>query len=102
MGVYVGAAPRVRRNGTKDDVEPVWTLWTDADTPDAAGALRAFSPLPSIVIRSGTTDHLHAWRQLDGPLSSAAAVRASRRLALALGADRASTDAARIMRPPGL
>jgi hypothetical protein len=99
MDVYVGAAPRVRRSGTKDDVERVWSLWVDADTPQAVEALRAFRPLPSVVIRSGTPDHLHAWWPLSAPLPPDWAARCNRRLALALGADRASTDAARIMRP---
>jgi hypothetical protein len=54
-----------------------------------------------MVVQSGTPGHLHAWWQLSRPLSASHAVRANRRLALALDADRAATDAARIMRPAG-
>jgi hypothetical protein len=99
--VYVGAAPRVRRSGTADAVEHIWTLWVDCDMPEAVQRLRNFRPLPSIVIRSGTDDRLHAWWQLRRSISPEQAVRANRRLALALAADRAATDAARIMRPAG-
>jgi hypothetical protein len=97
--VYVGAAPRVREGGTAQDVERVWCLWADLDTPDAVEAARSFRPLPSIVLRSGTPGRMHAWWPLSAPLSPGAAELCNRRLALALGADRASTDAARIMRP---
>lgn len=99
--VYVGAAPRARRAGTGDAVERVWCLWVDCDTTEAVERLRAFRPLPSIVNRSGTGGHLHAWWPLRESILPVHAVRANRRLALALGADRAATDAARIMRAPG-
>ena len=99
--VYVGAAPRVREDGTASAVERVWCLWADCDSREAGDRLRAFHPWPSIVNRSGSGDNLHAWWQLHEPLSPEHAVRANRRLALALGADRAATDAARVMRPIG-
>jgi hypothetical protein len=100
--VYIGAAPRVRESGTADAVERVHCLWCDCDGPEAVDMLRGFEPLPSIVVRSsGTPDRVHAWWPLKVPLTPAQAVRANRRLALALGADRASTDAARVMRPAG-
>lgn len=97
--VYVGAAPRVRESGTAADVERAWCLWVDCDSPESIERLRAFRPLPNIAIRSGTG--LHGWWQLCRSVSSAHAVRANRRIALAVGADRAATDAARIMRPAG-
>lgn len=99
--VFVGACPRVRRAGTADAVERAWCLWADCDSSEAVDRLRAFRPLPSIVIRSGTGGNVHAWWPLRCPVSPAHAVRANRRLALALGADRGATDAARIMRPAG-
>lgn len=98
--VYVGAAPRVGRDGTAAGVERVWCLWADVDTPEALAALRKFRPLPSIVIRSGTGRNVHAWWPLHEAITPKWARRANRRLALALGADMAATDAARIMRPP--
>lgn len=99
--VYVGAAPRVRQSGRADAVERVWALWVDCDSPESVERLRAFRPVPSIVNRSGSGENMHAWWQLRQPLAPEHAVRANRRLALALGADRAATDAARVMRPIG-
>ena len=99
--VYIGAAPRVHRSGRADAVERVWALWCDCDTPESVERLRAFHPWPSIVNRSGSGENVHGWWQLRQPLSPEHAVRANRRIALALGADRAATDAARVMRPIG-
>lgn len=99
--VYVGAAPRIARKGIADAVKRVWALWADCDSVESVESLWNFRPLPSIVIRSGTDNHLHAWWQLSGAVTPEQAVRANRRLALTLGADRAATDAARIMRPAG-
>jgi hypothetical protein len=98
--VYLGVAPRVRRAGTADAVERVWTLWADLDTEDAIKRLRTFRPLPSIVVRSGSGG-AHAYWPLSEPLPPAWAQRANRRLALGLAADINATDAARILRPPG-
>lgn len=102
--VYVGVAPRDRQEGTAAAVTCSHALWADGDTPAAVAAIRAFSPLPAILIESGSvtdsTANLHAYWPLCEPLSAAQAVRANRRLAYALGADAASTDAARILRPP--
>ena len=91
----------MRESGRADAVERAWCLWVDCDTPEAVERLRAFRPLPSIVNRSGSGENMHAWWQLREPLSPEHAVRANRRLALALGADRAATDATRVMRPIG-
>lgn len=100
--VYVSAAPRARENGTAEAIERVWCSWVDADSPEAVARLRKFQPWPSIVIRSsGTDNRMHAWWPLKESVSPAHAVQANRRLALALSADRAATDAARIMRPIG-
>ncbi len=99
--VFVGAAPRVRQRGRAQDVERLWCLWSDCDSPESVEALRKFRPLPNIVNRSGTAGRLHAWWQIPAGMAPAEAVRANRRLALALGADRASTDGARIMRVAG-
>lgn len=99
--VYVGACPRVRRRGRAEDVERAWCLWVDCDTSESVERLRDFRPLPSIVNRSGSVGRLHAWWPLREPVAPAQAVRANRRLVLALGADRGATDAARIMRVAG-
>ena len=101
LNVYIGAAPRVREDGTAQAVERVWTLWADLDGREALRRLAAFRPLPSLVIRTGSPDHAHAYWPLREPVSPDAAQRANRRLALALGGDMAATDPARILRPAG-
>jgi hypothetical protein len=97
--VYIGGAPRTRQAGTADAIERAWTLWADLDSPDAVECLRRFRPLPSIVVRSGTKDHLHAWWPLRHSISPRWAERANKRLAHRLKGDPVSTDVARIMRP---
>jgi hypothetical protein len=99
--VYLACAPRERRDGKADAIKRVWCLWADCDDTEAVERLAAFRARPNLVIRSGSGDNLHAYWQLQEPLSPAWARRANLRLALALGADRAATDAARILRPAG-
>lgn len=99
--VYVGAALRARRAGTRDAVGGGWVLWADCDGPTAAAALAAFSPGPAIVVRSGSRGHRHGYWPLSSPLDRDALEHANRRLAAALGADRTATDAARVLRCPG-
>jgi hypothetical protein len=97
--VYLGAAPRTREAGTADAIERAWCVWADCDSEESVSLLRAFRPLPSIVVKSGTGGHLHAWWPLHKSVIPRWAERANRRLAHRLKADRASTDVARIMRP---
>jgi len=98
---YIGVAPRRHRRGGRGAVEHVHTLWADLDGPEAVEALRRFRPLPAFVLQSGTAGHLHAYWPLWPPVGPDEAERANRRLAHHLGADARSTDAARILRPPG-
>lgn len=98
---YIGCAPRRTRNGGAAAIERVWCLWADLDTPDAAARLDGFAPAPSILVLSGSHANRHAYWQLSEPLAPAHAEIANRRLAQHLGADMASTDAARILRPAG-
>ena len=100
LNAYVGAAPRVRQDGTAASVERVWTLWSDLDDHEALVRLDDFRPLPSIVIRTGSGG-AHAYWPLKAPVSPNWAQRANRRLTQALGADMAATDPARILRPAG-
>jgi len=95
---YVGVAPRREQRGSAEVVERVHALYVDVDTEEAMSSLRHFSPTPSIVVRSGSG--LHAYWPILPPLSATEARAANRRLAQALGADMAATDAARILRPP--
>jgi RepB DNA-primase from phage plasmid len=99
--VFIGAAPRVRPEGKAAAVPWFYTLFADCDSPDAVERLRAFRPVPSIVVRSGTGGRLHAYWPLQQPIPAAWAPRANRRLALALGSDRKCTDVARVMRAIG-
>jgi hypothetical protein len=100
--VYVGVAARRRREGGKDAIEQVRTLWVDLDIPDARAALDVFPVAPAIVIASGTQGHLHAYWPLQRPVSIAAAETANRRLAATAGGClSAVTNAATILRPPG-
>jgi hypothetical protein len=100
--VYVGVLPRRRKAGTRDDLaSSADVLWVDCDGSAAVRALERFEPGPALVVRSGSGSNCHAYWLLDEPLSLPETECANRRLALALGADLASADAARILRPPG-
>ncbi len=99
--VYVGCAPRAGRAGGLDVIARVWVLWVDCDTSQAIAAMGAFTPPPSIVVRSGSDEHRHAYWTLDRPIAANAATAGNRRLAHALGADASAvTTAATILRPP--
>ena len=107
--VWVGVAPRRPHpetgalGGKKANVAPARVLWVDCDldeTPDARERLRAFQPHPQIVVHSG--GGYHAYWLLREAIGHPDELRAqNERLATALGADRQSADAARILRPPG-
>jgi RepB DNA-primase from phage plasmid len=99
--MWVGAAPRARQDGTANGVSRVWCLWVDVDGGGSLKRLAGFSVQPTMVIRSGSEGCAHAYWSLREPLSPADTQRANRRLALALGADMAATDATRILRPAG-
>lgn len=99
--VYVGALPRLKRSGTAAAVGSAACLWVDLDSPEATRRLASFRPQPTMVIRSGSAGCRHAWWALHEPIKAEWAPRANKRLALALGGDPVSTDAARIMRPAG-
>ena len=98
--VYVGCAPRRARSGGKDAVARAWWLWADCDGRDALERLERFEPQPAIVVRSGSGENRHAYWPLRPAAGRAQLERANRRLALALGADSRSAEAARILRPP--
>lgn len=83
-----------------------WIVSADCDDDASIAALGRFAVPPSIVVASGGItaagrDKLHAHWCLREPVGPAELVDAKRRLALALGSDRAVCDAARIMRIPG-
>ena len=96
--VYLGAAPRARRHGSRDAIAYLTSLWVDADIPDAIARLPAFTPAPSILIATGRGRH--AYWLLERPVDVDTAETANRRLARHLAADPRCFDAARILRPP--
>jgi hypothetical protein len=99
--VYVGCAPRTRRHGGRDAVDHAFVLWADCDGEEAVAALADFEPAPPVVIASGTGSNCHIYWPLSTPLGRDEVEWANRRLAYALGADPAATDASRILRVPG-
>ena len=102
--VYVGVIPRRhRQGGGRDDlIAHARMVWIDCDAPESVTALRRFSPAPSIIVRSGSGDHRHAYWLLRTAVGLDEIEDANRRLAVALGGDPACADAARILRPPSL
>lgn len=99
--VYVGVLPRWRpRGGRSAVVGDCRTVWVDLDIDVAARALEPVDPAPSLVLASGSPGHLHVYWSLSRAEPAAVIERANRRLTWALGGDLASTDAARILRPP--
>jgi hypothetical protein len=100
--VYVGVVPRAScAGGRRDLVEHADALWADCDTTAAITALGSFRPLPALVVASGSGQNCHAYWLLREPINIDRLERLNRRLAVALGADARSSDAARILRPAG-
>jgi len=99
--VYVGVLPRRRRGGGRADViERAGVAWADCDTGESVCALRAFRPLPGMVVASSDAKR-HAYWFLSQPASVEVIEGLNRRIALALGADGICSDRARILRPAG-
>jgi hypothetical protein len=99
--VYCGAVLRTRHAGGRDAVADSHLVWVEIDRDDALQRLDAFASPASMIIRSGTSGHAHAYWQLRRPISVEHLEAANRRLACHLGGDPVSTDAARILRPCG-
>jgi hypothetical protein len=95
--VYIGVNARTRCEGKRSAIECCHVLHGDVDGDRAK--LRAFRPLPSIVVASGSG--LHAYWALVEAIGPDEAEAANRQLATAVDGDMRSTDAARILRPPG-
>jgi hypothetical protein len=99
--VFIGVALRDRRRGGKVAISGSRLLYLDCDDERARDQLAAFAYLPTMEVASGTPDHLHPYWCLDRRVSAVQVESANRRLAVALGADPACVDVARILRPPG-
>lgn len=99
--VYVGVLPRWRPAGGRAAiVGDGRAVWVDLDSDIAVRVLEPVDPPPTLVVASGGVGHLHAYWSLTAGVPPGVIERANRRLAWALGGDLASTDAARILRPP--
>ena len=98
--VYVGVALRDRAAGGRDAIRQCHLAFVEIDAPDALDRLAGFAHRPTMTITSGTQGHAHAYWALATVVGVAEIERLNRRLAERLGADPASTDAARILRPP--
>lgn len=98
--VYVGVCLRDRRAGGRNAIDQAHLAFVEIDAPDALDRLRAFRHPPTMIVLSGTFGHAHAYFTLSAPVTVSELERANRRLAHTLGADLASVDAARILRPP--
>jgi len=99
--VYVGVLLRRRRHGGRDACERSHLAFIEIDQPDAAERLAQHQCPPTMIIGSGgSPGHAHAYWQLHEPISLDELETANRRLAIRLGGDLASVDAARILRPP--
>jgi CHC2 zinc finger len=101
--VFVGVLPRARRGGRiADVVTRSRVLWADCDTSASVAALASFEPRPSMVVASGSDQHLHAYWFLQDPVDLDRLEHLNRRLAAALGADGgAVTKPHTILRPAG-
>jgi hypothetical protein len=110
--VYVALAERATPSGKKDACSFLRALFIDKDVvkegADWGAALQqvfGFAPMPGVVINSGGGFHLY-WPlrvpiNLRVPGEIAKTESILRRLALALGGDKAATDVSRVLRVPG-
>jgi hypothetical protein len=101
--VFVGVVPRARPGGRiADVVTRSSVLWADCDTSASVAALASFQPRPSMVVASGSGQHLHTYWFLQEPVELARLEHLNRRLAAALGADGGVvTKPHTILRPAG-
>lgn len=97
--VYLGIAPRHATAGSRDAITHAHVAWADVDGPDGAERLSAFTPLPSLVIASGSPGGAHAYWRLSRPAEVIVLEELNQRLAAALGGDPVWA-ATTILRPP--
>ncbi len=92
---------RTRRAGGRDAVTSSHLAFAEIDAVDALDRLQRFPKTPSMIVSSGSAGHAHSYWTLHTPVTPVALEQANRTLANHLGADLASVDAARILRPAG-
>jgi hypothetical protein len=99
--VYVGVALRDgSAHGGKRAISGSRLLYVESDEPRTQELLASFSCPASLEVDSGSPEHVHLYWRLDDLAAPEEVERANRRLALALAADPASVDIARVLRPP--
>jgi RepB DNA-primase N-terminal domain len=86
--------------GVNEAVAEAICAWVDLDDPERLDELRGFDHRPQLVVASGSGGR-HAYWRLERPAGREAIARANRMLCERLGADRQSTNPARLMRLPG-
>lgn len=99
--VYCGVLLRSHRAGGRGAVTSSHLAWVEIDAVDALQRLQSFTQPPTMIVSSGTPGHAHAYWTLRTPVDAVKLEHANRTLASHLGADPASVDAARILRPAG-
>ncbi len=97
--LYVGVLPRTRQSGGRDAIRQAGVVWADCDSPESVAALEAFPLAPSIVVRSGSGENVHAYWILEQPIDLDRVEQLNKRLAAELGGDKVH-DAARVLRLP--
>lgn len=99
--VYVGVALRESNcHGGRSAITCGHLVHLECDCAGALPRLASFPHRPTMVIASGSPGHIHAYWHLTERAAGGDIEWANRMLALALGGDRASTDLARVLRPP--
>jgi hypothetical protein len=100
--VYVGVALRdSATHGGRAAIGASHLAWLESDNPRSASLLQRFPHPPSLLVASGTPGHLQAYWSLNRRCAVQELESLNRRLAISLAGDSGSTDAARILRPPG-
>jgi hypothetical protein len=98
--LFITPAALRERRGRNEAVSEAICAWVDIDDPDRVEELRSFDHRPHLVVASGSGGR-HAYWRLERPAAREEIARANRMLCERLGADRQSTNPARLMRLPG-
>jgi hypothetical protein len=100
--VYAGVALREGgARGGRGAISGSHLVYVECDHDHIERSLAGFPHQPTIEVASGTGRHVHLYWRLRSRVTNLEVEDANRRLALRLGCDCASVDAARLLRPPG-
>jgi hypothetical protein len=98
--LFVTPAALREPRGRNEAVAEAICAWVDLDDPERVEGLESFGHRPHLVVASGSGGR-HAYWRLARPAGPDVVARANRMLCEQLGADRQSTNPARLMRLPG-